>query len=134
RNRAIALLRRGHGFDDVAVERRMVVSEKSDELSAARVAGEEGGLVRFVGGLELPAAFSVRHRAVGEEKAAANVHRKRAGSLLFVGDVGSRSGRDPSGARWQLDDIACSRPAKPDRAESSVRIGDSLLRLEVFHE
>src|SRR5262249_37289089 len=60
RNRAIALLRRGHGFDDVAVERRMVVSEKSDELSAARVAGEEGGLVRFVGGLELPAAFSFR--------------------------------------------------------------------------
>src|SRR5207249_7327597 len=58
----------------------------------------------------------------------------RAGPLLLVGDVGRRAGRDPAGARRQLDHIAASGAAEPHGGEVAVAVGDRLFRLQVLDE
>ena len=97
----VAVLRRGHRLDDVAVVARMVVAVVADELAVGVVRGEEAVRV----GLEREAGAVAVLRTAWKplKNFCLPSSSNDAGMFLLVGDVRHRAGGDQHGARRQLD-------------------------------
>ena len=129
----VTVARRGHRLDDVAVVGGVVVAEEGDEPAAARVAGEEGGLVLGLRRFQAKAVARA-HRAMGGEEAPLGVERERVRELLRVRDVRRRPGGHEATARGQLDGFARASAQEPHGLQLPVLVRDRLLRLEALDE